>query len=185
MQTADTPPNLFADPKVQADFAALMKVPGVFKYSAGDGPTVDGHPTRKITASLDVSIVVNAPELKTLMTNVILASGQQVDPDQVVGSMDPAVLVQMLKNSSLQQNWLVGTDDKLLHGFELALVVKIDPTYIATVTNNPDAKEFDGNFDLNLQFSKIGQPVKVDPVPDAQQPDLLNFFSAPQPTPAK
>ncbi len=175
--------NIATDPKVQADIATLIKTPGVFKGEASDGPSVDGQATRKLTYSLDVGALVNSPEFKTLATDAVKASGQEADAAQIAASVDPVAIQEVLKDSKFQLTWLVGSNDKLLHGFRLTLAVKIQPTYVAILTNTNDAKEFDANVDLNIQLSKIGQPVKVAPVPDAKMPDIFGFFGGPQATP--
>jgi len=175
--------NVAGDPKVQADLMTLIKTPGVFKGDASDGPSVDGQPTKKFTYSLDVAVLVNNPGFKKLALDAITASGQP-DAEQVVASIDPIAIQEVLKDSKFQIIWLVGSSDNLLHGFELSLAVKIEPTVVSILTNNNNPKEFDANVDLNIQLSKIGQPVKVDPVPDAQMPDIFSFFGGSQVTPA-
>jgi hypothetical protein len=158
--------NPMMNPKIQADFEALAKVPGVLKTEATDGPSVDGQATRKLSYSLDFAALFAAPEFKALVTDLSASSGQSMDTAQLDQTIQMGQVI--LKDTKFQVNYLVGSGDKLFHGFGLTIAVKLDPQYAALVTNNSDAKELDVNVDLNVQLSKIGQPVKVDPVADAQ-----------------
>ena len=179
MGGASASTNPAANPKIQADIEALMKAPGVVKTESGDGPSVDGQATRKLTWNIDFAALFAAPEFKTLVTDISAASGQSMETAQLDQTIQMGQVI--LKDTKFQVSYLVGSGDKLFHGFGMTLAVKLDPQYAALLTNNTDAKELNVNFDLNVQLSKIGQPVKVDPVADAQNVNPGGMA----PTPAK
>jgi hypothetical protein len=177
MSPSTSSTNPVMDPKVQADLQALAKVPGVVKTEATDGPSIDGQATRKLAYNLDLAAMLAAPEFKTLMTDASATSGQTMDTAQLDQTVQMGQAI--LKDTKFQVSYLVGSSDKLFHGFGLTLAVKLDPTYAALLTNNSDAKELNVNFDLNVQLSKIGQPVKVDPVADAQNVNPGGMMATP------
>ncbi|HLY26734.1 MAG TPA: hypothetical protein VKQ72_10370 [Aggregatilineales bacterium] len=168
------------DPKLQADGQALIKY---IKASTSDGPSLDGAATKQFTFDVDLSGLVNGPEMKQFMTDATAAaaaSGSSSSSSMGMAQMYMPMLAKLVSNSQLQLKYLVGSDDKLFHGLELVFAIKLDAATMnalqamsssgsSSSTKTPMTSDINANFDLKFTLSKIGQPVKVDPVPDAQK----------------
>ncbi len=187
--------NAMQNPQIQADMQAFSKY---VKVNADAGPSVDGAPTRRFTFDVDLGGMLSGPEFQKLMTDATSSAGpatqsaESANLGKAMVQMYVGLIQSVFKNSRFQIKFLAGSNDKLLHGFDLSFSLKVDAatlnqlqsmggsltgsmgsgsadmgTSAPIASPTPFTSDINVNFDLNLRLSKIGQTVKVDPVPNA------------------
>ncbi len=137
-----------ANPLLKDDIDALRDAPGFIKLQAADGPTVDGQATRKFTADLDAEALFNSPQWVTLIA-------------------DSTHVQRYLSLPKFQIRWLVSTAESSLRGFGVSIVANVPAVAMMLFNPSGKSKDIDVSVTFDVQMSKVGQPVKVEPVPDA------------------
>jgi len=171
--TGGLPPAASAalqDPDVLAAVSAIPNIPGFIKAAATDGPDLDGVKTRKLTYNFDLVALLNAKEIRP----AIIAMSKQNGGAGVTDAMLNQYLTiasTALKNSTFSVSFIIGAD-KLFHGVGLNIALNLDATTMAMLNSGSGASAaaptaLTANIDFLLTLSKVGQPVKVDPVADA------------------
>jgi len=167
------------NPELMAAFAAIPNIPGAITGEATDGPSVDGQATRKITYTLNLATIVGAKEFRPVVKAGLSqqAAGAEVTDAQV----DTMVtnITTALKTSKLSFYALVGSGDKILHGFGVNFSISVDE---ATAKLLSPTSTTSGSGDINLAFditfSKVGQAVAVTAPADATKLDLSAMMGA-------
>ena len=150
-----------ANPLLKDDIDALRDAPGFIKLQVADGPAVDGQTTRKFTADLDAEALFNSPQWATL-----IADSTQGDSGDFSGLILKAVQ-RYLSVPKFQIRWLVSTAESSLRGFGVSIVANVPAVAMMLFNPSGKAKDIDVSVTFDVQMSKVGQPVKVEPVPDA------------------
>jgi len=167
--------NPMSNPELLTALMAAPNIPGVITGEAADGPTVDGQATRKVTYNFDLATLIGAKEFRPVVKAALSqqAAGAEVTDAQIDENVQKATTA--LQNTKFSAYVLVGSADKITHGFGVSLNAVIDEA-TAKLMNSTGAGELNANFDIT--FSKVGQAVTVEAPADAVKFDMSMFGGA-------
>jgi hypothetical protein len=169
--------SAFSDPDVLTALSAIPNIPGFITAAAADGPKIDDQATKQFTITFDLVKLVQAKEFRPIIKALATSANQGKAPTDAEIDGYAKTASAALNGSKFNLSWLVGTTDKLLHGVGLVLSFKLDAATAQLLMNKADATAMSADINFSIQFSKVGQPVKVDAVPDAQKFDLAGMMS--------
>jgi hypothetical protein len=167
--------NPMSNPEMLGAIMAAPNIPGVITGEAEDGPTVDGHPTRKVTYNLNLATLVGAQEFRPVIKSALSqqAAGTEVTDAKIDETIQQATAA--LQNTTFSVYVLVGTDDKVTHGFGLNIDATIDEATSKLLKSSGSGSI---NASLDFTFSKVGQAVTVEAPADAVKFDMSMFGGA-------
>jgi len=167
------------NPELMAAFGAIPNIPGAITGEATDGPSVDGQATRKVTYNLNLATIVGAKEFRPVVKAALAqqAAGAEVTDAQVDDTVTKATTA--LQNSKLSFYALVGSGDKILHGFGVNFSISVDEATAKLLSpTSTTSGSGDVNFAFDITFSKVGQAVAVEAPADATKLDLSAMMGA-------
>jgi len=161
------------NPEMLAAIMAIPNIPGVIAGEAADGPTVDGQATRQITYNIDLAKLVGSTEFRPVIKAGLTqsAAGAEVTDAQIDDAVSKAGTA--LANSKLAFYVLVGSADKITHGFGVNFSLSVDEATAKLLSpNSTTAGSGDLSASFDITFSKVGQAVAVEAPADATKLDL-------------
>ncbi len=159
--------QMFSDPKVMAALAKLPYAKGFITAKRGADLDIGGEKSADFAYNIDALSLLKSPELKDAAKTLMEAAGQPTDQlDQMMGQYT-GMAQTFLKNLKITVHQYVGTNDKLLHGVGLDVVLNLDAATAGMITNQASAKPIDLNLNFTVKMTKVGEKVTVEPVADA------------------
>jgi len=153
---------LMADPSIMSALQAIPNIPGFITASRGADVTVGDQPSAQISVVFDIGKLAAAKEIKPLISAALKAqSGTAPDPSQV--DQISTLAGTLLGKTTITVTWLVGTTDKMFHGFGLNVDATVDASMFTGSTTGPTVVKF--NF--LVKMTDLNKAVTVDPVADA------------------
>jgi hypothetical protein len=137
-----------------------------------NGPTIDGQATAQITAVWDVTEGydrLSPAQQEKLQRGFAAAFLTSIVRGSTANPSDPKLMAaaeRSLKRSNVSILWIIGLQDKKLHGLGLNLNIPVDPV-LATAAY-PKLKNIPITVNVRAlwTFSKLGQPVTMPAIPD-------------------
>ncbi|CAG0954011.1 hypothetical protein ANRL4_00257 [Anaerolineae bacterium] len=153
----------------------LGNIPGLITGSAADGEDIAGVKTRAITINVNLGAFVSAlsdPTASAGLLEVLKQAGLPVDDSMLQQlTMVAAMLKPVFDNTKISLTQYIGTETKMLHGFDVNVSVKLDATS-AAMLGAPSPVDFE--FAFTIRMSKLGEGFTVEPVADAAELPLNN-----------
>src|SRR5262245_51795400 len=150
----------------------MSNAPGVVRGQRLNGPKVDGKATAQFVANLDFAAFYKTLKtdsarkafLQSFLSGFFSSAGQRPSNARL---QDPKVLAaaeRTVKTLKMAFIWLVGPADKMLHGIGFNVSANVDKALSAMLNSALANSALSVDWKLLFTFSKIGDPVKVDPV---------------------
>jgi hypothetical protein len=137
-----------------------------------NGPTIDGQATAQITAVWDVVAgydKLSPAQQEKLQRGFAAAFLTSIVRGSTANPSDPKLMAaaeRSLKRSNVLILWVIGLQDKKLHGLGLNLNIPIDPVLATAAYPKLKNVPITVNVRALWTFSKLGQPVTTPAIPD-------------------
>jgi hypothetical protein len=174
------PGSLVRDVTILADLVKLSQTPGFIKAQRGTDLTLnDQTVAAQFVYTFDLPTLFSSPNFEPLLKVVLTQAGRKVD-DATLKAVGPK-LATAFQNSTVTATRLIGTTDKLPHGFGVDIKATLDPSVLGMDTAaTPDASATPVSFEFHflVKLTDIGKPVTVTAPTNATPADLGPVDSA-------
>jgi len=157
-----------SDPAVMAAFAKLPYIKGFITAQRGADLDIGGEKSAHFTFNVDLLTLLQSPELKDALKAVMTSMGQATEQLDTMMGQYTGMAQTFLKNLKITVHEYVGTTDQTLHGVGLDIALNLDAATAGMLMNSTSANPVDVNISFDAKLTKIGQPVTVEAVPDAE-----------------
>jgi hypothetical protein len=153
-------------------FGTLSSTPGMVRGQRLNGPKVDGKATAQFVANLDFGAYYKTLKtdsarkafLESFLTSFLTGAGRRPTSAQLKDPKLLAAAERTAKTFKMAFLWLVGPADKMLHGIGFNISANVDKVLAGTLNSALGNAALSVDWKFLFTFSKIGDPVKVDPV---------------------
>jgi hypothetical protein len=179
--------SVATDPEVIQAITDAFQEPGVITGTAAAGPTVEGAATRRITVNINLNKAVSSPKFQPALKAIAKQQFEGAEPtaDQVAKLQQQVSAA--LKTSILNFSWDIVPTDKTIRGFAFTAALKLDEATVKLL-GATQSGTLDFTTDFNIQFLKVGTPVKLEAPADATPlkiPGMPGMMPGAVPTPRR
>jgi hypothetical protein len=153
-------------------FPAGSNTVNIIRATRQNGPKIENKATTQIVANFDYATYYRSFKtdaerkafLSSFLVSLTAASGQR---PSIARLQDPKLLAateRTVKTVKTSLSWIMGPDDKMLHGIGLNFSATVDPAVAALISSAFGKTSLVLNIKMLFTFTKIGDPVQIDPV---------------------